>query len=1217
MEIKWTDKQQRIVDFSGGNLLVAAGAGSGKTAVLTAHIVRKITNMDEPVDLDQLLVVTFTNAAAAEMKERVRQNLEQRLTEEPDNVHIIRQIGLIPSADISTIHSFCLKIIREQFFRLDIDPNFRLGDTGELALMKADILEEILEEQYAGQVQSFLEFRDMYGRGVKDDQVMDLILKLYEYSRSYPFPEKCLEASLSQDNGWTKGLFEMMRQQTSELSEQLCEAVDISVREHFPSRLVSLLREEAGVLAAAEKKENLADLCQTLSGITFGRKPALNKDEKKEAAGITDSLDRAFAIREQVKKSLKKLQELCPGCSRERLERECLEMAPMQQEMIRLVKLFSQRFDERKKMLGLCDFSDLEHMALQILYKDGVPTDTADTYARGYNEILIDEYQDCNLVQESILYAVSRERFGEENRFMVGDVKQSIYGFRQARPELFLEKYRSYSAEEGKSLQKIELSDNFRSRRGVLEGINMLFRRIMTESLGGISYDDGAALNPRANMPERSRDIPDIQVMLLSLNHEEGGVQEYGDDEEDDTPDTSGYNNREQEARMVAGRILELVNRENPFMVYDGEEKTMRPACFKDMVILMRSLSSNQESYVRVLKEMGIPVYVENETGYFNSLEVANVLDYLRLLDNPVQDIPLAAVMRSAFGGFSAQELADIRLSGEGKGISNTFYSCCMAVRGSSKKLDRFFFVLEQYRGLSRFLPIHELLLRILEETGYRYYVMALPQGKKRMANLDMLVARARAYEETSYRGLFHFIRYIDRMKTYDMDVDVPGGSLESVDEVRIMTIHKSKGLEFPIVFLSNLNGRFNRMDLNGQVLLDERYGIGADIKNAKYRYRTKTMKKAAMRWRQRNALLEEEMRVLYVGMTRAKELLVMTGGIKKMDRQLEKWASAAAKTEGALPVRVLGAAESYLDWIMPAVFSEEKRQKGLKEPRLLSERTSVLRTDQYTFALGKFSKNQTAVRPPVRQTPTVHEDGDLPSHLSMILNWTYPNEKLTGIHAAMSVSELKRLAYEEEAAAAVMRDSREEGNKEQSGRGAERGTAYHRVLELFDFAGYPGEKDWKEKRSYVYEQVRRMREAGLLSQEDADRVYVPDIAAFLESPLAQRMCIAAKGGSLHSEQPFLLGVSVKDILPEAERAQERILVRGIIDSYFAEENGLVLVDYKTDRVAKENGEEKLISRYKTQLTYYKQALEEAMQLPVKETYLYSFALGREIKVSL
>lgn len=1245
LAVKWTKNQQRIVDFPGGNLLVAAGAGSGKTAVLTAHIVQKITDKENGVDLDQLLVVTFTNAAAAEMKERVRKALEQRLTEAPEDENLLRQIGLIPSADISTIHSFCLKLIREQFFRLDLDPGFRLGDTGELALMRADILEELFEEQYEKQEQSFLEFRDMYAKGMSDDNVTELLLKLYEYAQSYPYPDQWLEKSITDDSGWTKELCAALRQQTMELAEQLQETVRMAVDAHFPAKMISVLQEDVNGLLLLNRNTELTAYCRALAQVSFGRKPSLNKQEKQEALGIMDSIDKAFAVRDAVKASVKKLRETYSCCTEEQLNMERRETAAMQREMIRLVRLFSERFAEKKRSLGICDFSDLEHMALEILYEDGKPSDAADTYAYGYNEILIDEYQDCNLVQEAILYAVSRERFGEENRFMVGDVKQSIYGFRQARPELFLEKYQSYSEEETARVQKIELSTNFRSRSGVLHSINMLFHQIMTERLGGISYDEKAALHPGAAFPERQQEIPDMQVMLLNLG--DGDKEEQGDaadEKNEELPDTSGYNNREHEARMVSMRILELVDQEKPFMVYDGASGGMRPARFKDIVILMRSLSSTQESYVRVLKEMGIPVYVENESGYFTSLEVSNVLDYLRVLDNPMQDIPLAAIMRSAFGGFSAQELAQIRLTGVGKGSAQSFYACCMAAREGSEKLDRFFFGLEQYRRLSRFIPIHELLLRILEETGYRYYVSALPQGKKRLMNLDMLVAKARTYEETSYRGLFHFIRYIDRLRTYDMDADVPGGSLEEVDAVRIMTIHKSKGLEFPIVFLSNMNGHFNKMDLNAPVLLDERYGIAADIKNAKYRYRMKTLKKAAMRQKQLSSLLEEEMRVLYVAMTRAKELLIMTGAVKDMEKALERWNEAAPGKQGPLPLRVLSAAGCYLDWVIPAVFAAEKKQKGFERPTLLSETAVTLQTDQYTLLMECFSKDTLSCTPIADREQKVQEYADLPMQLSRVLTWSYPDEALGRMHAAMSVSELKRAAYEEEEAVSVIGAAEEEAGepeleknqtateageekaknqkdgkrkKHTAGRGAERGTAYHRVLELFDFTGYPLEKSQAQRKKYVFDEVKRMVDSGGISKADADMVYVLDIAAFFETPLAWRMCMAARNGALHAEQPFLLGVPAQDILSEAGEGQQPVLVRGIIDSYFVENEGLVLVDYKTDHVARDGGEEQLIARYQMQLVYYKRALEAALQQPVRQAYLYSFALGKEIEVSL
>ncbi len=1216
MDFKWTKDQERIIKFSGGNLLVAAGAGSGKTAVLTAHIIKKITDPLYPVDLDQLLVVTFTNAAAAQMKERLRQSLEEMLLDEPDNTNITRQIGLIPSANISTIHSFCLKMIREQFFRLDIDPNFRLGDMGELALMKADILEEIFEEQYAAQVESFLNFRDMYAKGMDDEKVTELILNLYEYSRSYPFPGKWLDNCLSDNLEWADDLKQMILKRLLELYEMALGAEKMALREGFPSKYVLLFKKDATVLSHAAQIEELSALSRAVSEISFDRKPTLNKDEKAEALGLEDLIKEAFDIRDQIKDGIKALKELSRGCSKRQLMWEADEMAPMRHEMVRLVRLFSERFDERKRALSICDFSDLEHMALALLYNDDAPSDVADTYAAGFREVLVDEYQDCNLVQEAILFAISKERFGEENRFMVGDVKQSIYGFRQARPGLFLEKYNSYSSSDEEKLCKIELSENFRSRSSVLLAINMIFSRIMIKELGGIDYDKNAALKPMASMPQRSKDIADLEVMLLGL-----GDDAKGDDsakEDDLMSDTTGYNNKEHEARMLGAKILQLVNPADPFMVYDGKLGKMRPVKFNDIAILTRSLSATQESFVRVLKEMGIPVYVENETGYFSSVEVVDVLNYLRLLDNPLQDIPLAGVMRSAFGGFSAQELADIRLGGVGKGYSNSFYSCCMAERENSKKLDGFFVQLEKYRRLSRFLPIHELLLRIFEETGYRYYVMALPQGKKRIKNLDILVAKARAYEETSYRGLFNFIRYIDRMRKYDVEEDIPAGSDEDVDAVRMMTIHKSKGLEFPVVFLANMNAGFNRMDLNASVLLDEKYGIGADILNPRIRYRAKSIKKAVMREKKRSALLEEEMRVLYVAMTRAKELLIITGAIKDMDAQLKKWIADGKGFSGTLSSRVLSSAKSFLDWVMPALFSWDENNEKDCTADILEGNHLLLSSSDFSLAVRKIFKDQISIKPLVYEE-IKEDEGDISEKLFKILSWSYPHERLTKLHAAMSVTELKRAAYDEEEALSVMADtdrSRISGKKS----GAKRGTAYHRVLQLFNFSEYPLEADDKERDEYVSDQLHFMKEQGSISEEEIWLVSGEDIKKFFRSPLAERMCTAARLGKYHAEQPFLLGVSAGGLISDDGTVSEgeddeRILVRGIIDSFFKESDGLVLVDYKTDYVPGEGGEEKLRARYKDQLFYYAKALEQAIKLPVKEAYIYSFALEREIRV--
>ncbi len=1212
MAVNWTKNQQRIIDFNDGNLLVAAGAGSGKTAVLTAHIVKRITDQERGVDLDTLLVVTFTNAAAAEMKERVRKNLEQKLEENPADENLSRQIGLIPSANISTIHSFCLKLIREQFFRLDLDPGFRLGDTGELSLMKADLLEEIFEEAYENRDEAFLELRDMYGGKESDDRVTELILKLYEYAQSYPNPDEWLEKSLGDDDGWVTGLNDTLKMRLADLAKRQGDAVKLAVNDHIPPSMIGVLQDDESGLKLLTKKETLGELCVGISEFKFGTKPRLNKKEKAEYASALDSADKAFEIRDEVKDGITKLKKAYAGFGDEQVKRQQKETADLRAELVKLVRIFSGRFSEKKRSLGICDFSDLEHMALNILYEDGQPSDVADSYAMSFNEILVDEYQDCNLVQESILYAVSRDRFGKENRFMVGDVKQSIYGFRQARPDIFLDKYKSYSDAEDAHLQKIELSDNFRSRSGVLGGINMLFAQIMTEGLGGIAYDEKAALRAGGSFPEKA-DVPDMQLLLLDLSDPEDGentenkcASYEGETEDYEAVDTSGYNKFEHEARMVASKIIELVNPKNPYMVFDRDLGQMRPADFKDIVILMRSLSSTQENYVRILKEMGVPVYVENESGYFSSIEVVDVLNYLRVLDNPLQDIPLAGVMRSAFGGFSAEEMAKIRLTGVGKGEDKTYYACLLAARESDPKVDRFLTGIEGYRRLSRFVSIRELLTRILEETGYRYYVAALPGGKKRLVNLDMLIAKAKSYEETSYRGLFHFIRYIDRLKKYNYEMDIAGGGEDEINAVRIMTIHKSKGLEFPIVFISNMNGGFNEMDLNAPILLDSEYGIASDIRNAKYRYKAKSIKRAAIRERKHLSLLEEEMRVLYVAMTRAKELLIMTGASKEMEDKLEDFRETAKGLTGQLSFSVLSSASNYLDWVVPAyLYAQSLKPENVK-------------LYMRTFKKGELD----FVKVYVPETGS-NEYDDLPDKLSEILSWTYPNEELANVHAAMSVSEIKKAAYESEEIVNIVRNEQYNGDKDEDkakngdgvSSGTDRGTAYHRALELYRFGDYPVDGTCEEKSTFVTDEMTRITQSHLISEADAEMINVKDLETFFETRLAARMCAAEKKGRLYKEKPFMMGVPVGQIYKEMRGRQESVLIRGIIDAYFEEDDGLIIVDYKTDRVYGKAGEETLKKRYAVQVEYYKRALEAATIKKVKQVYLYSFALKKEIEI--
>ena len=1185
--MKWTSEQQKVIDLRNRNILVSAAAGSGKTAVLVERIIRRLTEDDTPTDVDRLLIVTFTEAAAAEMKERISAAIEKKLEERPGDIRLERQATLIHSAQITTIHSFCLAVIRDHFHVIGIDPGFRIAEEGELKLLKQDVLEDLLEECYAEAKEEFLDFTERFGSGKRDKKIEEIILKMYEYSRSYPRPDRwldqCVKAYASED--LEVRAEERVHMRAADIERVLERGLKICEEPDGPYMYGDMLDSDLQELERLQQAENFDAMYSAAAGFKWKR-----LSSRKDDTVSPDKKEKVKKLREQAKSLLKGMQEDYFYAPREVWQQDMQDALPSVVTLTELVKRFAHMLDEKKRLRNMIDFNDMEQFALAILTeeKDGelVPSAVAGEYQDRFDEVMIDEYQDSNLVQETILTSVSRVSRGEYNIFMVGDVKQSIYSFRLSRPELFMEKYNTYSLKDSVT-QRIDLHKNFRSREEVLDSVNDIFRQIMKKELGGIEYDDSAALYPGAEfppLPSGKKDFCKSELLLL------------------DKEDTGGEDERQAEARMIARRIRELIR---DGVVLDKETREYRRVQYRDIVILTRSIRGWAEVFSSVLGEEGIPAYSVSREGYFETYEVSVLLDYLKILDNVRQDLPLAAVLTSAFGGLDTRELAEIRIAhpnvpfyeaaamcAEGDAAED---ACMEELRG---KLRRFYDQVRYFREKVPYTPIHELLEDIIDKTGYGLYIAAMPGGAQRMANVEMLTERAAAFEGTSYKGLFNFVRYIAQLKKYDVDYGEAGIMDEQADTVRIMSIHKSKGLEFPIVFVAGMGKKFNTQDTKGSVLLHPDWGAGVDLIDLKRRTKTPTFLKKMIREETALENLAEEMRILYVALTRAKEKLIMTGAAKITEDGAVSDISSVFRAEGA---------KCYLDWVLPCILSDETGKVKQESP----VEVSVFRAEDLTLQQEETQAEVVAEDVLRNWDDSQVYEPELRERLNAQIDYVYPFEDEGKMKLKFTVSELKKWAslaeeageemYEEPVVVPLIPEFLKE---EEILTGAPRGSAYHKLLELLDFT-----VDYDVEN--LTAAVQQLRQEGRLTDEMAECIRPKDILRFLGCRSGRRMADAARNGKLYKEQPFVLSVDASEIYPE-DCSGEKILVQGIIDVYFEEPDGLVVLDYKTDKVRTGN---ELKEKYHAQLDYYAQALEQLTEKPVKEKIIYSFTLGEEIEV--
>ncbi len=1314
-EIRLTPEQQRVVDTRNCNLLVAAAAGSGKTAVLVKRIIKKVT--EENQDIDRLLIVTFTNAAAAEMRERIGAAIEEALEKNPENTHLQRQMLLLHNAQITTIHSFCLSVIREFFHRIELDPGFRIGDEAELSLLKSDMLEEVLEEYYEKEEASFLSFTESFGSAKNDDAVMDYIRRLYETAMSQPWPEEWLD---SLTEGFRLSQEEFQRHP---MLEQVMKAVESCLNDCLAvaERMLALTEEPDGPFLyretfAEDKVELMSLKAAATDYVTFSKalsrfKSGRLSSKKQEVSEEKKQL--AKNLREHIKKQLKKLTEDFFYEEPEELWNSIAHMEQPMQGLVSVTKAFMHRYEKEKKEKNLLDFNDLEHKALKILVErtgDGTigPADAAKTLSARYDEIMIDEYQDSNLIQELVLTSVSGAWRNQPNVFMVGDVKQSIYRFRMACPDLFMQKYETYG-DSGKE-QKIDLAKNFRSRRGILDAINVLFAGLMHKDSTEVEYDAAASLYFGASYPEE-KEAHRTEVLFVSMEDKKEETSGKGTGQVDsaaEQEEESGATERkvedgelsqeektkvQAEALAVAQRIRELLHSD---LTVGSEERSVD---YGDMVILLRTMSGWSEAFLEVFVEQGIPSYADTSSGYFKTFEIRKTLDFLRILDNPKQDISFAAVLHSPIGGFRAEELAELRVKYGTVSMENKINRCLYeAAREAARKYTaennssvcekaaRFFELYDRLQAETEYVSIHELIERFYRYSGFYDVVTVMPGGQRRRGNLDMLVVRAKQYESTSFSGLYDFIRYIDRLIKYEVDFG-EANSGETGKMVRIMSIHKSKGLEFPVVFLCGMEKKFNRQDMKSRLIFHSKLGLGPEFVDTELRVKSATLLKKIIARQMNEEMIAEELRVLYVAMTRAREKLIMVGTMKQPEKRYAAWKERSETVnERGMLASYSSKAETYFDFLCPLLFAgncgirtmnltewsralssgEEIRislVKQMEEKRfpdavfygnfLLREcgkeeqeqqRAEIKRTkEELLFILEQMK----TMEPETDETArTVRELLDLQEQ------YVYPYDTDANLPVKVTVSELKRLqleAEEQEELITVREKELEDSVRtllpeevafedieeypelimtenasgellimeedvsypefllpEKKISGADRGTIYHHVMELLPFVKQPTRKS-------IREALDGMVQEGKLRPEEREILSDYKVWKFFGSSLGKRMCQAEEKGKLHREQPFVLGLTAKELYPETN-SEETVLVQGIIDAFFEEEDGLVLMDYKTDYI-QNDAKEELTKKYQGQLDYYRKALERLKGKPVKEIWFYSFSRDLDFQI--
>jgi ATP-dependent helicase/nuclease subunit A len=1249
----WTEDQWKAIMASGQDILVAAAAGSGKTAVLVERIIKKITSENSPIDVDELLVVTFTNASAAEMRHRIGEALEKAIDSNPSSVHLKKQLSLLNRASISTLHSFCLDVIRKYYYLIDVDPGFRIADETEGQLLRDEVIEDLFEEEYGKDGnQPFFNLVDAFTNDRSDEGLKDIIVDLFDFARSNPSPDAYLDSIVSMyDAAGSTAIEELpfMKVLMADIELQLQGAkllleqgLEIAKMPGGPAPRAVNFTEDLHVVVTLlnAQEQSWSELYDAIQLANFGRAKMCKGDDYNK-----DLVDKASKLRDRAKKIVQDLRSELFSRRPESFLKDMQEMKPLIAVLIDLVKEFSRRFGEVKQERGLVDFSDLEHYTLEILAAqsgiegelssaEATPSEAARAYRKKFKEVLVDEYQDTNMVQEAILQLVTADGEATGNLFMVGDVKQSIYRFRLAEPNLFLGKYNRFTADGEQSGLKIDLAKNFRSRSEVLDGTNYLFKQIMGVKVGEIHYDENAELKKGAPYPEDEQ----FPVELLLIDRGEGSSSETESAEESETAatefDADDLEQSQLEARLMAKHIKDMVEERRG--VYNPKTKTSKPVNYRDIVILLRSMTWAPQ-IMEEFKQQGIPIYANLSTGYFQATEVAIMVSLLKVIDNPYQDIPLAAVLRSPIVGLNEEDLAVIRISQKRGSFYEALTTFCMQKPTADneelhEKTSQFFDRLKSWRTAARQGSVSDLIWQLYRETRFFDFAGGMPGGKQRQANLRALYDRARQYEATTFRGLFRFLRFIERMRERGDDLGAARALGEQEDVVRIMTIHSSKGLEFPVVFTAGLARNFNTMDLKKFYMLDKEFGFAAKYINPEKRISYPSLPQLAFRRKHKMEMLAEEMRVLYVALTRAKEKLYLIGSVKNAEKMISKWQDEASRPEWLLDEYLRASATGFIDWIGPAVI-RHKDCDSIRDgefsfhPALgeeISRHPSRWKIETITAEeVASYAEEKTEEHESLMDFVAAGKPVDIKSDMAEAvhnqLSWSYIYKEAANHRSKQSVTELKRNheARDEESGTQIVRRftkpilNRPRFMQEKKLTPAERGTAMHMVMQHIDLTQPVTEASLEL-------QLGKMVEKELLFPEQRDAIEKKWILAFFETEIGKRLLNAQM---VRREVPFYLALPAREVYPDWQGENEPIFIQGVVDCIFQDEKGTVLLDFKTDGIHDrykggfEQAKPVLEERYRIQISLYAKAIEQVWKQPVDEKYLYFFDGGHLLEL--
>lgn len=1189
---KWTPEQQEAISLRQLNLLVAAAAGSGKTAVLVERVIQLL--LQDKVDIDQMLVVTFTKAAASEMRERISHALIEALHQPGPHVpHIRRQLTRLQRASISTLHSFCTEVIRRYYYLVDVDPVFKVADQNETDLLRREAVEAVLEAAYEQAAPEFSGLIEMFAPGKSDQGFRDLLLQMYDFVQSQPQPwlwlqthtdRYQLDADALADSPWVKVLMESAQVQIEAARERFMEAIEVCSQPGGPEQYVKSLQEDVRITEALEKaiSQGAEGFHTAAASFTHSRLRAVRGGDEalKEAAK---------ALREEGKNLLKALQK---GLARQSLTQwswELNRLYPYISYLNDLMHAFAEEYLLRKKEKRILDFNDLEHFALHILRDP----QAAGEYRQRFEFIFVDEYQDSNLVQETLLNCIARG----DNLFMVGDVKQSIYRFRLADPGLFLEKYLLYRDQQQSGCQRVDLAMNFRSQPGIIAAVNHVFAHIMNRHVGELEYDREAFLRYGLKLPEEAS--APVKVVLI---------------DKDCQPASEGEADRGdvvREAEVVAAAIKEMVGQ--PF--YDAAAEEYRPLQYRDVVILLRATRNWSAEFMEVFAEQGIPSYADVNSGYFGAVEVEVMLNLLKLIDNHYQDIPLLSVLRSPLFNLSSADLIAIRM----EKADAPFYEAFEAY--SLKKADplaqragEIRALLAAWRREARYLPVEQLIWHIYTQTGYYHYAAALPGGQQRQANLRILAERARQFENSSLRGLYNFIRFVENLLAGQRDLETARILGENDNVVRVMSVHKSKGLEFPVVIVAGLGRSFNLSDSRAAVVLHKNLGLGSRYVDLNLRRRSDSIASLAVKERLRLESLAEEMRILYVAMTRAKSRLMLVGTVKDISHKALSWRRPLGCYE-------LSQARGLMDWLGPLWL---RHPDGGALRNCLEEAVPVEAwQDEVNWQIEVVKSSELYAleqqRRDLREEVLVSAaascdcgDEAMKEDLAARFQWRYPFGGAAQLPSKLTVTQLKKAAatgpqYHYTTIPSLNKRprfmSREEDKGKTELKAAQRGTVLHYVMQHVDL----GHVD----QAGLQAQLEAMVKADMLTTLEAQSVDVGKIEAFFASLLGKRILSARR---VLRETGFNQLVDASRVLADTSAAGEKLLLQGVIDLFFEEADGLVVVDYKTDNISSYNRQD-LISQYQTQVKAYCGALAEISGKPVKQGFIYFFHNSEAVQV--